>query len=213
MTQTVAGIEIPTTPLAREAAARIRDDAGELLFNHSNRVFLFGALQGARRGLHPDLELLYVAALFHDVGLTGAHPGFSTQRFELDGADAARDFLLQHGRSPQDARTAWLAVALHTTPEVPGALEPEIALVTAGVETDVLGLDLDAIAEEDRAAVITAFPRPGFKEGITRAFYEGVRHRPQTTFGTMNDDVIAAFEPGFQREDFVRIIRSNAWSE
>jgi hypothetical protein len=213
MGRTVAGITIPTTPAAQEAEGIVHGAAGEMLFNHSTRVFLFGALKGRRRGLAPDLELLYVAALFHDIGLTSPHAESSRQRFELDGADAARDFLLRHGRSEQDARRAWLAVALHTTPGIPAALEPEIALVTAGVETDVLGLDLGEISETDRAAVVEAYPRPDFKQRIARAFYDGMRRRPETTFGTMNDDVIAHFEPGFQRRDFVQIIESNAWPE
>lgn len=213
MTTTVAGIEVPSSPLAIEAAAVIRDQVGELLFDHSSRVYLFGALHGRRQGLDPDPELLYVAALFHDLGLTGRYASTSTQRFEMDGADAAQEFLREHGRSAADARTVWLAIALHTTPQVPGALQPEVALVTAGVETDVLGLELELLTPEARAAVVSAHPRPNFKERITRAFYDGFAQRPETTFGTMNDDVIAHFEPDFRRENFVEIIRSSGWPE
>jgi HD superfamily phosphodiesterase len=99
----------------------------------------FGALQGIRRGLQPDLELLYVGAMFHDIGLTDRYRT-SALRFEVDGANAAREFLLDRGADEGDARKVWLSIALHTTPNVPEFLEPEIALVTAGVETDVLGI-------------------------------------------------------------------------
>src|ERR1700736_6269929 len=153
----IAGVVIPDTKLVREITAFIRDAEDDLLFDHSRRVFLFGALQGRRRGLQPDLELLYAGAMFHDIGLT---EGFrsSMLRFEVDGANAARDFLLQRGVDDTAARKVWLSIALHTTPAVPEFLEPEIALVTAGVETDVLGIDRDALPAEALAAVTAAHP-------------------------------------------------------
>src|ERR1700759_2327960 len=126
--ETVAGIRGPDSALAREVTEFIRDVEDDLLFNHSRRVFFFGALQGLPRGLQPDLELLYVGAMFHDLGLTERYRT-STIRFEVDGADAARDFLLQHGCNESDARKVWLGVALHTTPGIPEYLEPEVALI------------------------------------------------------------------------------------
>src|SRR5271168_4883735 len=148
----IAGIAIPDTPLVREVTEFIRDAENDLLFNHSRRVFLFGALQGRRRGLQPDLELLYVGAMFHDIGLTEAYRT-SQLRFEVDGANAARDFLLQRGVDDVTARKVWLSIALHTTPGVPEFLDPEIALVTAGVETDVLGIGLDDLPADALDAV------------------------------------------------------------
>ncbi|MGC1806289.1 MAG: HD domain-containing protein, partial [Mycobacterium sp.] len=112
------------------------------------RVYLFGMLQGLRRGLKPDLELLYVGAMFHDLGLTQTYRT-TRQRFEIDGANEARRFLTGHGVGADDVGRVWTAIALHTTPGVPEFMEPEIALVTAGVETDVLGIgrdDLDPAA-------------------------------------------------------------------
>jgi len=211
MVDSVAGIVIPDSRVAREAAGLVRSEGGEMLFNHSSRVFLFGALKGDARRLKPDLEELYVAALFHDLGLTDRY-ATSMQRFELDGADAALDFHVAHGHS-HEARRAWLAIALHTTPEIPAALEPEIALVTAGVETDVLGLQLNEISDRHLAEVVDAFPRPDFKRAITKAFYDGMKHRPGSTFGTMNDDVIAHFDATFHRENFVSIIEQSPWPE
>src|ERR1700759_4295731 len=135
---TIADIAIPDTALVREITDVIRDAEDDLLFNHSRRVFLFGALQGRRRGLQPDLELLYAGAMFHDLGLTQRYRT-STLRFEVDSANAAREFLMQHGVDKADADKVWLAIALHTTPGVPEFLLAAIALVTAGGETDVLG--------------------------------------------------------------------------
>lgn len=213
LTDTIAGIELPDTALVRETTEYIRDVEDDLLFHHSRRVFYFGALQGLRRGLQPDLELLYVGAMFHDLGLTEPYRTTSQLRFEVDGANAARDFLLQRGVDEAAARKVWLGIALHTTPGVPEFLDPEIALVTAGVETDVLGIGRADLALEDRDAVTTAHPRPDFKNRILRAFTDGVRNRPGTTFGTVNSDLLAHFDDEFVREDFVEMILANSWPE
>ncbi|MFI7011320.1 HD domain-containing protein [Streptomyces sp. NPDC050145] len=208
----IADIEIPDSALAREATELVRDTAGALLYDHSRRVYLFGALRGRHRGLDFDPELLYVAALFHDLGLTQKY-ATSAQRFEIDGADAARDFLTRHGLPAERTRTAWTAIALHTTPEIPYHMEPEVALVTAGVEVDVLGLGFDETTQEQRDAVVAAHPRPDFKRRILEAFTEGIAHRPATAFGNVKADVLARFTPGFVRTDFVTVIENSRWSQ
>ncbi len=208
----IAGIHVPDTALAREVTEFIRDTEDELLFNHSRRVYFFGALQGLRRGGQPNLELLYVAAMFHDVGLT-EHYRNSTVRFEVDGANAARDFLMDAGADQADADTVWLGIALHTTPGVPEFLAPEVALLQAGVEVDVVGVGREQLAPEALAAVTAAHPRPQFKQRILAAFNDGMKHRPRTTDGTMNADVLAHFDPTFGRVDFVDKILHNSWPE
>jgi hypothetical protein len=210
--ETVAGIRVPDSALAREVTEFIRDVEDDLLFNHSRRVFFFGAMQGLRRRLQPDLELLYAAAMFHDVGLTERYRT-STVRFEVDGANAARDFLAAHGFDEADADTVWLGIALHTTPGVPEFLAPEVALLQAGVEVDVVGVGREQLAPEALAAVTAAHPRPQFKQRILAAFNDGMKHRPQTTFGTMNADVLAHFDPTFEGIDFVDKILNNNWPE
>ncbi len=210
--QSIAGVIIPDTVLVRDVTALIRETEDDLLFDHSRRVFLFGALQGQLRGLQPDLELLYVGAMFHDIGLTARYRN-SNLRFEVDGANAARDFLLDHGVDEVAARKVWLSIALHTTPGVPEFLDPEIALVTAGVETDVLGIGRDELPAESLDAVTAAHPRPDFKNRILRAFTDGNVHRPRTTFGNVNADVLAHFDDSFVRDDFVDIILNNNWPE
>jgi hypothetical protein len=208
VTGSIAAVSIPDTALVREATELVRGATDDALFNHCRRVYLWGSLQGRRRGLVADPELLYVGAMFHDLGLTESYRS-TDQRFELDGADAASAFLLEHGVGANEARKIWLAIALHTTPGIPDRLEPEVALVTAGVETDVLGLSLDALTAEQIEQVTTAHPRTRFADGILRAFHTGMKDRPDTTFGTMNDDVLAYFDPAFQRADFVSYIKTN----
>lgn len=135
------------------------------------------------------------------------------QRFEIDGADIARDFLARHSVSGEAADRVWTAIALHTTPEIPLHMAPEIELVTRGVELDVLGIGYDAISDEQRAAVVAAHPRPDFKNGILAAFTDGIRHRPETTFGNVKADVLEHFVPGFRRGDFVEVIQGSDWPE
>jgi hypothetical protein len=211
-THTIAGIAIPDTQLVRDTTEFIRDVEDDLLFDHSRRVFLFGAQRGRQRGLTPDLELLYVGAMFHDIGLTSNFRD-STLRFEVDGANAAEKFLRDHGVDDAAVRKVWLAIALHTTPGVAEFLDPEIALVTAGVEADVVGIGLDELADEVRDAVTAAHPRPDFKRRILRAFADGTKHRPESTQGTINADVLAHYDPTFVREDLVDVILNNDWPE
>jgi len=212
VTETVAGIEIPDSALAREATELVRAATDDLLFHHSRRVFLFGSLQGRLLGLTADPELLYVGAMFHDLGLTERFRR-DDQRFELDGADEARRFLAAHGVPAHRVRLVWESIALPTTPEVPWRLEPAVALVTAGVETDVLGIGYERLAQADVAAVTAAHPRPGFKKAIVDAFADGFRHRPHTTFGTVNGDVLEHRVPGYRHVDFVEVIEGSAWPE
>src|SRR5215218_8124494 len=93
---TIAGIEIPDTTIAREATEFVRDVSTRLLFDHSRRVFLWASLHGEQLMLDYDPELLYVGAMFHDIGLVDGHRS-EHERFEIDGANAAREFLERHG--------------------------------------------------------------------------------------------------------------------
>jgi hypothetical protein len=212
MAEVIAGIAIPDTRLVADATAFVREAENDLLYHHSRRVFLFGALQGKRRGLEPDPELLYVGALFHDLGLTPDHRT-DNRRFEVDSASAARDFLRDHDVPEDDAARVFLSIALHTTPGVPEFLEPEVALVTAGVETDVLGIGYRDLDPGLIAEVTDAHPRPDFKRQILEAFTEGNKERPQTTFGNVNADVLERFCPGFKPANFVDIIQGSDWPE
>jgi HD domain len=155
---TIQGVDIPDSKLCRQITEFVRDTESELLFNHSSRVYYFGALTGLRRGLQFDRELLYAGAMFHDMGLTRQNSS-RTERFEVDGANTARDFLKSHGIAPADIDLVWTAIALHTTPSIPVHMHPVIALVTAGVEMDVLGIAYEEFPDAQREAVVAAYPR------------------------------------------------------
>jgi hypothetical protein len=207
----VAGVIVPDSKLAREATELVGDTEPPLLFHHSSRVYYWGALTGKHRGLSFDPELLYAGAMFHDMGLTPAYAS-ADQRFEVDGADAARDFLRSHGIAERDIETVWTAIALHTTPGIPQHMHPVIALVTAGVEMDVLGIAYSEFSDLEREAVVRAHPRNlRFKEDIIQAFYDAIDPKPQTTFGNVKADVLADKDPSFRPMNFCRVIRGSAW--
>lgn len=207
----ISGVEIPDSKLARQVTELIRDTEPSLLFNHSSRVYYFGSLAGKRLGLKFDPELLYMGAMFHDMGLTPQYSS-KTDRFEVDGANTARAFLREHRIPEQEIDTVWTAIALHTTPGIPRYMHPVIALLTAGVEMDSLGIGYSDFAEADREAVVRAYPRTEhFKEDIIQAFYNGIKHKPETTFGNVKADVLADKDPSFQRINFCRVIRDSAW--
>ena len=172
----LTGIKIPDSKLASEITELVRETETPLLFHHSSRVYYWGALAGKRRGLRFDPELLYAGAMFHDMGLTHKHSS-TEERFEVDGANAARNFLRSRGIAQHDIETVWTAIALHTTPGIPQHMHPVVALVTAGVEMDVLGLSYAEYSDAEREAVVRAHPRNArFKEHIIQAFYDGIKH-------------------------------------
>jgi len=207
----VAGIAVPDSALAREITELVRDTENDLLYHHSRRVYFFAALTGEAKALRYDPELLYAAAMFHDMGLTPAHSS-KDRRFEVDGADTARAFLRGKGVSEAEIDTVWTAIALHTTPNIPQYMKPEIALLTAGVEMDVLGMGFENVQDADREKVAQVHPRgPSFKQDIVGAFYNGIRNKPETTFGNVKADVMAYKDPHFKRTDFVQCILHNHW--
>jgi len=210
MADVTSGVEIPDSTIAREATELVRHHEGELLFNHSVRVYLFGAMKGIRQNLKFDSELLYVAALFHDMGLVDNFHT-DTKRFEVDGADAAREFLRRHGIPEPKVDLVWEAIALHTTPGIPSYMRPEIALTNAGVVMDVIGTGYDEYTPEQRDKVIAAFPRGDFKNEFIEIQTRSAMKKPQTTFGTVNVEYIECRDANFRKPNVCVLIRNTPW--
>lgn len=213
MSEQIAGVSIPDSAMARAATELVRDTESNLLYHHSRRVYLFAALAGMRKRLPCDAELLYIGAMFHDMGL---QPPYSSvdARFEVDGANAARMFLSAYDIAAADIDDVWDAIALHTTPGIPQYKRPVVALLTAGVEMDVLGIDYAKFSDEQRRAVVHAHPREAnFKEGIIAAFAQGTAFKPETTFGNVKADVLALTDPRYRRGNFCSIILASAWND
>ncbi|MFG2356468.1 HD domain-containing protein [Streptomyces sp. NPDC048521] len=210
MTGIIAGVEIPEGTAVSEATSFLRETTNPLLFHHSRRVFLFGSLHARRLGLLPDPELLYISAMFHDTGLLTPFSD-KEQRFELDGADHARKFLLDRGFPKSAAEVVWMAIALHTTPGIPGRMGPETAATNYGVLTDAVGWGLDGLDGGQVDEIVAAHPRGEFKKEFLQAFVDGLENRPDTTYGTVNADVLEHFVPGFRRQSMVERVTDAPW--
>ena len=210
MSELIAGIEVPETAAVAEATRLLRETAGPFTYHHSRRVFFFGEMHAQLLGVKPDSELLYLAAMFHDTGLFTPGTG-AVQRFEIDGADHARTFMLERGFSATAAETVWAAVALHTTPGIPGRMGPEIATTNLGVLTEIGGAGLDRMDAGQVAEVVAAHPRGDFKNEFLRTMVDGLRTRPDTTYGTVWADVLERFLPGFQRANTVDRLLASPW--
>lgn len=207
-----AAVQIPDTILVREAHEILREYATELIYNHSNRVFLFAAEQGRQRRLRFDSELLYVSAAFHDLGLTRTFSS-ANERFEVDGANAARQFLEAHNVPEKLVQIAWEAIASHTTPGVTQYMRPEVALLSTGVGLDVLGEGYNEFSAELREQIVAAYPRVNFKDGIVEAFFNGFAHKPASTWGTVKADVCERFIPGYKSPDFCDLIADSPFPD
>ena len=206
--ETIAGVAIPDSTLAVEATEFVREVSTELLFDHSRRVFLWASLRGERLSLEYDAELLYVGAMFHDVGLVEGHRS-EHERFEIDGANAARAFLERHSLPEEHVMTVWESIALHTTRQVPNYKQSEVRLVALGVAYDLYGAAFDALTAEQRDAVLAAHPRTLFKSGVIAALAAGIRDKPETATGTMLADILEATVPGYVRPNLCELIQSS----
>lgn len=205
---TAANTSVPDTKLAKEATSILREHGTELLYNHSLRVYLFAAEQGRQLKLHFDPELLYVSAAFHDLGLIKKFSS-ETERFEVDGANAVRQFLAAHSVPEEQVQTAWEAIALHTTPGVTQYMQPEVRLLYSGVGLDVLGEGFGEFPADLREQIVAEYPRENFKEGIVQAFFGGFAHKPASTFGTVKADVSERFIPGYKSPNFCDLIANS----
>jgi hypothetical protein len=205
---TIAGVAIPDSALAREATEFVQDASTQLLFDHSRRVFLWASMRAEQLSLGYDAELLYVGAMFHDVGLLVGHRS-AHERFEIDGANAARAFLERHGLPEEQVMTVWESIALHTTRQVPKYKQPEVRLVALGVQYDLYGSPFDALSPEQRDAVLAAHPRTKFKTGMIEALAAGISDKPETAVGTMMTDILETTVPGYVRPNFCDYLRNS----
>jgi hypothetical protein len=211
MKKTIAGVDIPDSAIAQAATSHVCAMQSESMFHHSLRTFLFGALIGYGDRLAFDPGLLYVAAMFHNVGLNSQYYR-SPFRYEVDSANAARDFLLQYGVAQTAIKEVWDAIALHTTPGIPEYMSPLVALVSAGVQMDVRGARYDDLSAQQRDEIVRAYPREaGFKKSIIDAYARGMEQRPETTFGTVNADVLDRWDPNYRRLNFCGLVLGSDW--
>lgn len=212
MSVSSSALVLPDSLLAKDATALLREHSTELLLNHSIRVYLFAAEQGRQRKLNFDPELLYVSAVFHDFGLLKK---FSSreERFEVDGANVARQFLTAHRVPEEQIRIAWEAIALHTTPGVTQHMAPEVALLYTGVALDVLGRGFAQFPAEVREDIVAQYPRKNFRGCFLQEYFAGFAHKPGTTYGTVNSSICEHFIPDYKAPSAVDLITASPFPD
>ena len=193
--------EVPDTQLTREATGLLHEFTTPLLFNHSHRVFFWASELGRQTGQPFDVELLFVCAAFHDLGLLKKFSS-ADDRFEVDSANAVRQFLEHHDVAAARIQVAWDAISLHTTPGIAAYKPLEVELLYNGVGLDVLGIGYEDFPEELRKKVVGQYPRINFKQDIARAFLDGFENKIGTTEGTCNEDICSSFIRNYKRSNF-----------
>jgi len=207
----LAGIKVPDTSLVREAIELARSSSEPYLFNHVMRSWLFGVVLAAGTELAPDPELLAVSAVLHDLGLTDRYA--AADRFEVDGANAARAFLKDRGVSTQQMQLVWDAIALHTTRSIALHKEPEVAITHSGIAVDFLGAGLDRVPLDKQRAILAEFPRLAIKNRLQTCLCNVVRRKPETSFDNVLRDFGSRYVEGFTAPSFADLFANAPFSE
>jgi hypothetical protein len=210
-TRVVAGILVPDTPLVTRAIEYARENSEPYLFNHVMRSWLFATALAQMDQSAPDAEVLAVATLLHDIGLSKAFAG--PLRFEVEGANAARQFARKEGVDARRAQLIWDGVALNSTPSIALFKEPEVATCTAGIALDWAGLGSNRLSEAQMNMIVTAFPRLDMKKRFTRAVCDLVVARPETTYDNFARDFGERFVPGYKAHSTVDYLLGAPFAE
>jgi hypothetical protein len=203
---TIGGIAAPDSALTRSAASLVERVHSKPILNHVHRTWWFAEFLGTKRGLKYDRELVYLATLLHDLGLTKEF--IADQRFEVDGADAASKFLIANGYSETKAQLVWDAIALHACAGIADRKQAEVALVFLGAHVDVLGQNFEEITPSFIDDVLSIYPRAGMKAAFTEALADIVRKKPHTALGTGLADIGRRHIHGFDCPNVCDLIDS-----
>ncbi len=203
--RSVAGITVPDSPLAREATAEAKGSLPPEIFNHSLRTFLFAELVSKANKIDHDVEAVYVASILHDTGLSPAHMS-DRNRFEVDGANLAREILMKHGVTGQRADIVWDAIALHDS-SLSRWKGPEVRLVNDGVNVD-FGAYLNQLDRGEIRSILNAAPRTNFVPVFLRSVADLVRKKPNATGNCFVTDVGYRMVKGFHLDNFVDGVNS-----
>jgi len=207
----VAGVSVPDTPLISRAIDLAREKSEPYLFNHVMRSWLFAALLAQRKQTAHDAEVLAVTTILHDVALGNDSNG--PLRFEVEGANVAREFARKEGMDNRRTQLIWDGVALNSTPSIALFKEAEIALATMGIGLDWGGFGYEALTETEVAAIVETFPRLEMKERFTKAVCRIVETRPQTTYDNFARDFGQRFVPGYKPTSTVDYLLNSPFKE
>jgi HD domain len=207
----IAGVSVPDSPFITEVLEYARKVYDPYLFNHAMRSWLFAAKIGQAKGIDCDLEVVAVGTILHDIGLSAAVSG--SNRFEVNGAAAARSFVQERGLSPGRAQLIWDLIALNSTPSIALHKEAEVALGTMGIGLDYGGFFVELIPSADMTEILRAFPRLKMKTQFTEACCHLVAAKPETTSDNFLRDFGERFVPGYKPISTVDLLMNAPFEE
>ena len=207
----LAGIKVVDTPLVHDAIELVRSSSEPYLFNHAMRSWLFGVLLAEHAEPAPDPELLAVSAVLHDLGLTERYS--AQERFEVDGANAARSFLRERGIPAHQIQLVWDAIALHTTRSIALHKEPKVAMTHSGIAVDVIGAGIDEIPHAKLRAILAQFPRLSMKKQLQDCLCSLVRQKPTTSYDNFLRDIGTRYVVGYTAPTFTDLFENAPFAE
>lgn len=210
-TRVLAGVQIPATSIVDRAIEHAREKCEPYLFNHVIRSWLFAERMGQLQAIEHDAEVVAVGTLLHDITLNAKFAG--PRRFEVEGADLARSFAVDSGFDQRRAQLIWDSVALNSTPSIGLYKEAEVALCTAGICLDVVGLRYDLIPPNEIKRIVEEFPRLGMKSRMTSCFCSIARSNPETTYDNFARDFGERFVPGYKAPSSVDFVMNAPFDE
>src|SRR6476469_1448487 len=178
-TRLIAGVSVPDGPLITAVIEHAQRLFEPYLFNHAIRSWLFAEAIGRIRGIDYDREVVAIGTILHDIGLTASVSG--SNRFEVNGADAALSFIRGKGLSDRRAQLIWDLVALNSTPSLALHKEPEVAVGTMGIGLDYGGFGLEVLQAGDVGASLSAFPCLFIETATTEKCCRVVMEKPETS--------------------------------
>jgi hypothetical protein len=210
-TRQIAGVSVPDGPLITAAIEYARRLSEPYLFNHAMRSWLFAELMGRARNIDFDRDVVAVGTILHDIGLTAGVSG--PNRFEVNGADAARSFIRGRGLSDRQAQLIWDLVALNSTVSLALHKEAEVAVGTMGIGLDYGGFGLDALQAADVGRILGEFPRLRMKDRFSETCCRLVRERPETSQDNFLRDFGERFVPGYKAMSTVDLLMNAPFDE
>jgi hypothetical protein len=211
LTDSFAGVTVPESSLVDRAIEFARQKYEPYLFNHVMRSWLFAVRFGQRRGVAHDAEVVAVGTLLHDITLNESFAG--PRRFEIEAADLVMSFATEACVDERRARLIWDIVALNSTPSIAFYKEPEVALATAGIALDAVGVQYDELPANEIEAIVTEFPRMELKDRFVRCFTHIAKACPETTYDNFVRDFGERFVPGYRAPSAVDWILNAPFKE
>lgn len=198
-------IAVPDTDATRLAVEAMRDACDEFLIGHCERSYRFAALAAEAEGADVDHEVLFVGVMLHDMALGPKHQG--PERFEVRGANLARELLADSGWAPHRVESVWDIIALHTSREIARHKSAEANYANQGISIDIRA-KAPQLAEADVRAVLDRWPRAAFPDAMSDALIAEVRARPAAAVSTWMEHIAAVHVDGFEHPDFIEHLRN-----